>query len=49
MNLKNLYKLLYDGYGSKDLICKEETLRYFYSYFSSQPELSLEEKLYKFV
>lgn len=33
LKLNNIYKLLYDGYGTKDVICKEEALRYFASYF----------------
>ena len=33
LKLNNIYKLLYDGYGTKDVICKEEALRYFASFF----------------
>lgn len=33
MTISNLYKLLYDGYGSKELTVKQECLRYFSIYF----------------
>lgn len=33
LKLDNIYKILYDGYGTKDVVCKEEALRYFAGYF----------------
>lgn len=36
MTISNVYKLLYDGYGSKELSVKKECLRYFSMFFLEQ-------------
>lgn len=49
LKLNNVYKLLYDGYGTKDVVCKEEALRYFGAYFKER-EMDVEgNKFDKFV
>ena len=34
MSINQVYKLLYDGYGSKELIVKRECVRYFAMFFT---------------
>lgn len=34
MSVNNIYKLLYDGYGSKEILVKKECLRYFAMFFT---------------
>ena len=45
MTVSNLYKLLYDGYGSKEILVKKECLRYFAMYFVSEPN-TMEDETY---
>lgn len=38
MSISQIYKLLYDGYGSKELIVKRECVRYFAMFFTEKLE-----------
>lgn len=43
MTVSNLYKLLYDGYGSKEILVKKECLRYFAMFFAPEPNVMEDE------
>ena len=48
LKLDSVYKILYDGYGTKDGVCKEEALRYFAAFFK-EGEMEVENKFERFV
>lgn len=51
MNITHVYKLLYDGYGSKEILVKKECLRYFSMYFLTDLEsaMDIENKYQEFI
>lgn len=44
MTISNIYKLLYDGYGSKEVAVKRECLRYFSMFFITENSEILDEE-----
>ncbi len=48
LKLDSVYKILYDGYGTKDVVCKEEALRYFAAFFK-EGDMEVENKFERFV
>jgi hypothetical protein len=44
MTISNIYKLLYDGYGSKEVAVKRECLRYFSMFFITENSEMLDEE-----
>lgn len=47
MTISNIYKLLYDGYGSKEAAVKKECLRYFSMFFINDDHEMVDEAVNK--